>query len=810
MIPKTRLERWAPATFAIAVFFIVALLVGSRFFASSTHAQMQLQITEIMPDNRTAFADDDGLFYDWAEITNLGAEAVDLSNFSLTDDTSKPNCYSFPRKTLNPNESVVVFLTGKNKENREFYAPFSLDNDGETLYLYANKEPISSLSVPACEPDRSFGFLNNEKVWFATPTPGNPNEGIAASTLTELYDAVYTGITINEVCAVSSSKEESNPYDWIELHNTTDEEISLHGYRLTENLTETGLVFENISLIPNEYLVIYCDKNFTPSSGMICAPFSLDSNGDEVYLVAPNGTVTDSFSTGKQRFGVTSGRSGNDRTTRVFFETPTPATPNGKPLLGYTTAPIVSHTGGYTNGSFLLSLTVPKNASVHYTFDGSTPTKQSPLYTPDTVFAVESTTVFRAVAFQDGYLPSDVVTQTYFTEAEHTLPVVSVTTDPSLLFGPEGAWTNFKDDTLRPTVHTEYFAAGGTKELEFDSSFHIAGGYTRSNVQKAFSLNLSQATGDTEIVYPFFKDSDVSVFDHLLLRPSGSDWNKAKLRDEFCAQALKNTDGQLIQSAQPVALYINGQYYGLYYLREKRNEDFIASYTDIPVQNVQLTHHPNLTRNDEPVHPNLAALINYAKTHDLRKAEHYDYVMSQIDATSLMQFFTYQTFFGNGDCVNNTGCYRDATGGKWKWIIYDMDWACSPNYQDFNFLQQLKDGTPKPDLRIYHYPLFTALLKNEQFREEFLLTYARLMQTTLKAERLTVFLDQLATEIEGEIERQHNRFDAPSVNTWNYHIAFMHTFIQNREAVMTKQLKSVFSVSDAEWDDLYKRALHDN
>ncbi|MBQ3259325.1 MAG: lamin tail domain-containing protein, partial [Clostridia bacterium] len=131
MISKTRLERWAPATFAIAVFFIVALLVGSRFFASSTHAQMQLQITEIMPDNRTAFADDDGLFYDWAEITNLGAEAVDLSNFSLTDDTSKPNRYSFPRKTLNPNESVVVFLTGKNKENREFYAPFSLDNDGE-------------------------------------------------------------------------------------------------------------------------------------------------------------------------------------------------------------------------------------------------------------------------------------------------------------------------------------------------------------------------------------------------------------------------------------------------------------------------------------------------------------------------------------------------------------------------------------------------------------------------------------------------------------------------------------------------------
>lgn len=801
----TRLERFAPLTLFLCLVGIVALLLLSSYLGPANpeaHPLTHLKITEVMPDNRTAVPDDDGNYYDWVEITNTGHLAINLTDLYLTDDAAQPDRYPLPNGVLKAGESLLLYLSGDKQERRPYYAPFALNNDGETLYLFAKEELLTSLTIPAAEPDYSFGLLNDQPVWFALATPRVANHTVAAATLSALREAAYTGVTINEVCTVSSSESKDAPHDWIELHNTTESVINLSGYRLTEDLNETGMVFGNFPLEPNAYRLIYCDADPVIIPDAVRAPFSLNGNGDTVYLVTPEGIVADSFETGKQRLGITSGRYQNDRTTRLFFSEPTPAAPNAQPVIGYAPAPIIDQVGGYFDAPVSVTLTAPIGTSIYYTLDGSVPTDASTHYVRGTPITISKTTVLRAVTYQQLHLPGDVVTQTYLFGTPHDIPVVSVSADPARLFGANGAWTQFKNETLRPTVHTEYFSADGIKQVDFDSTFRIAGGFTRYNVQKPFSLNLNQAAGDTEIDYPFFEDSDVTVFDHLLLRPSGSDWNQAKLRDEFCAQALKNADGQLIQSAQPVALYINGDYYGLYYLREKRNEDFIASYTDIPAERVQLTQHPNLVVQGEKLDPDLAELIQYAKTHDLTQQEHYDYVLSQIDANSLIQFFVYQTFLGNGDCVNNTACYRDVQGGKWRWIVFDMDWACTLYYENRNFLQQLKDGTPSAKVQNYHYPLFTALLKNEDFCNEFLATYARLMKTTLATDRLTAVLDKLASEIESEIPRQYARFNAPSPATWKRQIAYIRGFIERRHEVMTAQLKGTFALSDKEWDAL--------
>ena len=813
MKKQTRLERLAPVTLGISLLCIASLLVTSAFLGPANptaHPLTQLKITEVMADNRTTLLDDDGHFYDWVEITNTGTISINTADVYLTDNVNQPDRYPLPECVLTPNESLLIYLTGNNQEDRPYYAPFALNNDGETLYLFADGEQLTSLTIPESEPDYSFGLLDGKAVWFALATPRKSNHTVTADTLSNLRKVTYTGVTINEVCAVSSADSATAPYDWVELHNTTDAVINLSGYRLTEDLAESGMVFGEFLLEPDGYCLIYCEADEIVIPDAIRAPFSLNGNGDDVYLVTPEGVVADSFHTGKQRMGVTSGRQPSDRTTRVFFDTPTPCADNATPYLGYASAPVVNYVGGYADGERLITFTASANCSVYYTLDGSVPTTQSYAYRNGTKIQITSTTVVRAVAYQNAHLPSDVTTQTYFFDEPHELPIVSVSADPSLLFGDNGAWTQFNNESLRPTVHTEYFSADGVKQLDFDSTFRIAGGYTRHNVQKPFSLNFNQAAGDTEITYPFFADSSVTVFDHLLLRPSGSDWNKAKLRDEFCAQALKNTDGQLIQSAQPVVLYINGQYYGLYYLREKRNEDFIASYTDIPAENVQLTQHPNLIVQSEKLDPDLTALITYAKTHDLTKREHYDYVVSQVDTTSLMQFFAYQTYLGNGDCVNNTAAYRDTRNGKWTWIVFDMDWACTSFYENRNFLQQLKDGTAVAQTQNYHYPLFTALLKNDAFRQDFLETYARLMHTTLDTERLTGILDNLVATIESEIPRQYNRFKAPSPAKWAEEIAYIRRFLARRQETIVSQLKTTFNLSDEEWARLWAQTSNTN
>lgn len=780
---------------------IPALLVGSVVWGPlnpKARPEGCLRLNEIMNNNVCYAAAPDGKYYDWVEICNTGNTAVSLSGMTLSDNPEQPDAFVFGDTVLEPQACAVVYLTGENGESRDGYAPFALGGSGESVTLYSARGVVlDTLAVGESPENVSYGYNNNQTAWFATPTPGATNAGIAAATPQALAEACYTGVLISEVCAVSRSRDAATPYDWVELYNTTAAPIDLEGYRLTEDITATGLVFPATVLGAGERLVVPCEENGV--DGALYAPFSLNRYGETLTLLTPDGVVCDRLETGKQRYGVTSGRQGADRGSRVYFEKPTPGTENGVGLAGYAAMPTANREGGYVTSGTTVTLTVPTGCRVFYSTNGSEPTAQSTEYVAGTALTVTSDTVLRAVAYRDGYLPSDVVTQTYLTSAPHDLPVVSVTGNPTAL---NHVFADFTDDENEATVHTEYFDKNGDKAVTFDCLLRIAGGLSRYNVQKGFSLNLNQTVGKTTVTYPFFKDSPATEFHNLLLRPSGSDWSNAKLRDEFTARAMKGQDGLVVQSAQPVALYLNGKYHGLYYLREKRNEEFIEDNTGIPAERVEIAKQPAVFESQKEMNADLAALIRYARTHDLTQAEHYRYVTERIDEQSLMRYFAAQTWFGNGDMINNVACWRDKNGGEWQWILFDLDWACTSYYANSEFLAQLYYGTGQNTFRNYYYPLLTALLKNEAFRREFLVTYKQMMASTLSAQRLLPILDTLAAEIESEIPRQYARFGAPSVARWNQQIRYMRGFIEKRSDTITRQLCEVFSLTDTDWEEL--------
>lgn len=757
----------------------------------------QLRISEMMNHNRSVYADESGEYHDWVEVQNVGTYAVKLDGLSLTDDREQPDKYTFSDIVLKPNECITVHLTGNKKESRPLHASFGLSGSGDTVYLYDDDTLLDSMAIGESPENISYGIHNKQTAWFASPTPGSPNSGISAVTTEALWDACYTGVMINEVCAVSGNDDT----DWVELFNTTDAPISLSGYRLTESPETEGFRFGDLVIPAGGYYTLRCDKAL-PEGDTPCAPFSLNRFGDTLYFYTPDGVLCDRFETGKQRLGVTSGRMNGDRSARVFFNTPTKGEANHTPFVSYAAQPIIQAVGGYKAEGSTVTITVPDECKVYYTTSGSVPTTASRPYTPGQAITLSKTCVLRAIAYRDGYLPSDVATQTYFTDAKHDIPVLSVSGNYAELFGPNGTFTRYNNENLQATVHAEYFTKDGTKEIEFDSILRIAGGLSRYNVQKAFSLKLNQTTGDSSVTYPFFEDTNRTTFGDLLLRPSGSDWSNAKLRDEFSATALKNTDTFVVQSARAVALYINGDYRGLYYLREKRNEEFISAYTGIPKERVQLVKIPARYEWNTPLDPDMAALIRYAQTHDLTKPDHYEYVMSRINAESLMRYIIAQTYFGNGDMINNIACYRDTQGGKWNWLIFDMDWACSSYYINHEFLKQLYEGTGKNTFQNYYFPLMTALLQNETFAQEFIKLYAEMMDTTLSAERLVPLLNRMADTIRSEIPRQQKRYGAPSPARFEQQVSYIEQYLKNRKATMTRQLKSVFSLTDAQWDAL--------
>lgn len=145
-----------------------------------------IYISEFMAVNHATLADDDGDFADWIEIHNAGTTAVNLSNWSLSDDPYNLSRWTFPAVTVGPDEFLVVFASGNNRRDPagELHTVFKLDGGGEYLALADPSGTVVSdyEYYPAQSTDVSYGLSPDlrEVRYFAEPTPGaQPRRAVA-------------------------------------------------------------------------------------------------------------------------------------------------------------------------------------------------------------------------------------------------------------------------------------------------------------------------------------------------------------------------------------------------------------------------------------------------------------------------------------------------------------------------------------------------------------------------------------------------------------------------------------------------------
>jgi len=95
------------------------------------------------------------------------------------------------------------------------------------------------------------------------------------------------GLVLNEIMANNATTiaDEFGDFDdWIEVVNTGPASINLAGLGLTDHMEgEADFIFPDTTLGPGEYIVIWADEE--PGEGSLHAPFKLDADGEDVYLV---------------------------------------------------------------------------------------------------------------------------------------------------------------------------------------------------------------------------------------------------------------------------------------------------------------------------------------------------------------------------------------------------------------------------------------------------------------------------------------------------------------------------------------------
>ena len=691
----------------------------------------RLCLSEVMLKNRASLLDADGAPSDWIELLNRSSEPVSLAGWRLSDKDGRAG-WALPDGTLGAGERLVIFASGKDRREGELHTDFSL-SAGETLRLVSPHGLESDrLDLPETEADRSL-IRGEDGLFTATdwPTPGFENSAAGY----ELCQNARVGageLVINEVMVANfrgTYDKAVGDGDWVEVRNVSDHPVELSDYFLSDDAEDLlACRLPSGELASGELRVIRCRDDGTGD-----VLLSLDDSREQLYLCASD-RVLDAVSLHDVPLDGSCGRM-DGAGGFFYFPAATPGAANSGGLRRVSAAPAELTPGGcYDDVERVeVSLSAAPGAVIRYTLDGSVPNERSALY--EGPIALTKTTVLRAVATEEGAMPSRALTQTYFLNEGHDLPVVSLVLDD---------FQQFRRIYNHQIKH--YEMPGSVALYEPGGSFSIGCGVTLSGAtslrlpKKNLSVRFRGAYGDEWLDYDIF-GGGVDSFRSLTLR-SGQDYYFSIIRNELCQDiALEFSQNLLTQRSRFCALYINGEYYGLYALKEKVTRQFYASTFGVSRDSVIMEE-----ASVKPSYAFYQEVYDFITKNNMADETNYAHVCEILDVDSLVDWAVLQGYFANNDLLGGNVRYvKSSEGdGKWRLVFYDLDAAL--HRRELTFFNLYGDDRMSQQIS----QILRSMLKNPAFKEKLLARTAEALHGPLAAEHVLQTANDMYALIEAE------------------------------------------------------------
>ncbi|MCD4746165.1 MAG: chitobiase/beta-hexosaminidase C-terminal domain-containing protein, partial [Bacteroidales bacterium] len=367
-------------------------------------------------------------------------------------------------------------------------------------------------------------------------------------------------LAINEFLAINNTvnQDEYGEFDdWLEIYNFGDDTVNIFGLYITDDLSEPDKwqILAQLTIIPDSFIIFWADGQ--PEQGDLHLNFKLSGSGEEIGIFTPdNLTLIDFFIFNHQNEDISQGRQPDGSSTWNFFTVPTPCSSNTtQGMFGNTPEPVASVQGGLFYNSFLVELEVSsQNTTIYYTLDYSDPDALSNIYT-DPIY-IDQTTVLRAIAIQDQYLPSKIISHTYLFNENSTLDIITLVTDPSNFWGSSGIYSNPNNGLEKP-IHIEYIKNSGELGFSINAGVKIHSPDTRG--QKSLRFYIRSQYGIDKLNYKLFDDKNISGFKRFILRNGGNDGlelGKSQIRDPLIHILYKQcTPSNAMASYKPVTVF---------------------------------------------------------------------------------------------------------------------------------------------------------------------------------------------------------------------------------------------------------------
>lgn len=804
-----------------------------------------VRINELVASNND-YLDEDGDTPDWLELYNSSNDNISIENWSLTDDLLVPQKWIFPAITLPANNYLVAFASDKNRleyntaasiigENhqiRYLIPSTSVNNDWKNLAYDDSQWKLGTNGIGYGDDDDNTQVPTSTRSVFIRYNFIIENLAAIEELILHMdYDdgfvAYLNGTEIsraNMTSVLPSYNEFANTDHEAQMHNGLAPEL----YDLTEqtNLLNEGenilaVQVHNISNTSTDLTLISLlsallndiELNYPKpisllgiESQRLHTNFKLSTNGDAVYMFDANQNLIDSLSYTNLPANFSLGINAND--TLAYFNIKTPNEENHETsFFEFIEEEIIFSREGGTTNSFDLELTTANsNHDIRYTLDSTIPTATSSRYS--SAININENTVVRAKLFGPNASAIKTQTETYILDNQHSLPIISLVTEPENFFNETtGIYAygnsynfnfphfgaNFWNDWERP-IHVDFKDKNRNEGFELDGGAKIFGGWSRGHDQRSLSIFARKSYGADEINYPIFPDATYKKYKNFVLRNSGNDWLSTNVRDVILTSLMEGSGLDFSQHLS-VATYLNGSYWGMYNLREKINEDYLASRYKVDPDEVNILEKDAEIVEGDNTEYNL--LMDHIRTTSLSNTANYQIVEEAIDLDHYIKYQVAQIYFNNRDWPGNNIKFWNTSETRWKWILYDTDFGFGIwNVNDY-LLNTLEFATqtngpawPNPSWSTI---LFRKLLTNETFEHKFINQFADELNSRFLPQNVSEHIDSTVTSIRSEIIRHFNRWGGDIAN-WNNQIENMVLFGNGRHPAMKAHIRSFFNL----------------
>lgn len=762
------------------------------FLASlQTSTEQTLRINEFLPRN-------DGNFlinhqrYGFIEIKNISDHPVSLYNYSLSNHLDESFQWQFPNITLQPGEIIVVYTSGKNVKEGELHASFKLESETGDVVLTNNRGQImDSYSYENLANGMAMAYLDNGYYRTAAASPGYENDadGIAAFHQTQ---TVSSELILSEAMNNNYSYLPQNGgqyYDWIEIKNVTDHEVDLTDWYVSDSAKHVQRYpLGEGTLQPGECMVLIASGNESLSNTSY-RHMNLKIGECEGLYLSKGTTIQDSLFVADLPLGYSIGKT--DTGQVQYYAKPSPKKANGDGSPAVSTDPIVSQPSAVVDDVDGLTVSIDAPGTVYYTTNGSKPTTSSKIYKAP--LKLKKTTVLSIMCKEPGKLRSDTQTYTYIINEKHTVPVLSLTIAPGKLSDLHAhAWT----EGYEVGDGNVELLENGVSVFSIPAGLQLFGGSARGYAKKCYEVVFRKRYGAGHLEYQLFDDRDSSIYQSFVLRTGSQDDEEAIIRDLVGTSLMDEYTDVDVQAYKTVVLYINGKYWGLYFIREKVDEQFIANHYNVAATEADT----DIIRIDGTYKSGnkkkYNKMLNFMRTHDLSKKANYEKVQTMINVENAADFWIGEIWTTNNDIVNcRVFANPNVDEGRFRYIFYDLDFAF------YNYVNDFFRFTTDPGGMTFNHwdtTILRSLMKNKSFRTLFLERLSYNLKNTWNEDVVLAKIDELVAEIQPEIKRDRKRWNL-SYDHWKQAVKDLKTYAKKRNAYVKRQARSYFGLSNAEY-----------